>query len=83
MFLEKIHAPAYAVKFPEASGGGYMGILESIHQLHCVVNNLIARSFSLKILVNRKVTDFSRLLTVRMSSGKTYIPNITEIAANI
>lgn len=42
MFLEKIHVPAYAVRFPEASGGGYMGILETIHQLHCVVNNLTA-----------------------------------------
>ncbi len=36
-FLEKIDAPEYAVKFPTASGGGYMAILESIHQLHCVV----------------------------------------------
>lgn len=33
----KIGAPEYAVKFPEESGGGYEAILESIHQLHCVV----------------------------------------------
>lgn len=33
----KIGAPDYAVKFPEESGGGYEAILESIHQLHCVV----------------------------------------------
>lgn len=33
----RIGAPDYAVKFPEESGGGYEAILESIHQLHCVV----------------------------------------------
>ncbi|MCJ1465022.1 hypothetical protein MMC07_003637 [Pseudocyphellaria aurata] len=36
MLLKKIKAPEYAVKFPEISGGGYMAILESIHQVHCV-----------------------------------------------
>lgn len=38
--LNKIDAPEYAVKFPKESGGGYMAILESIHQLHCIVSTV-------------------------------------------
>lgn len=49
--LHKIDAPDYSVKFPEESGGGYMAILESIHQLHCVVSIVINLTCMLDVLL--------------------------------
>ena len=35
--FEQLNASVHSVKLPEESGGGYMGLLVMVHQLHCVV----------------------------------------------
>ena len=38
--LKKLNASVHSVKLPEESGGGYMALLEFVHDVHCVVNML-------------------------------------------
>ena len=35
--LERIGGKPHAAKFPDAAGGGYIGFMEVLHQLHCIV----------------------------------------------
>ena len=38
--LQKINGDPVAAKFPDAAGGGYLGFMEVLHQLHCVVRSV-------------------------------------------
>lgn len=44
--LLKIGASEDSVKFEPERGGGYMGMLEVHHQLHCLVRNFFPPDFS-------------------------------------
>lgn len=36
--LREINPPQWPVRLPEESGGGYMGLVEFVHQIHCLVS---------------------------------------------
>jgi len=37
--LQEIGGKPYAAKFPDEAGGDYIGFMEVLHQLHCVVSD--------------------------------------------
>ena len=39
--LERIGGKPFAAKFPDEAGGGYIGFMEVLHQLHCIVRRRV------------------------------------------
>ena len=81
--LKRIGASEDSIKLPPESGGGYMGMLEIVHQLHCVVSsdtpfyfvpsniheNLLRQATNAEYYKNRSLAWIDRPETLRQHLG--------------
>lgn len=77
--LRKIGGSSSAAQFPPEAGGGYLGFMEVLHQIHCVVSSSHP-SFDYKSLILTWLACSSSELTFvrRTVSGSTSTKTITQ-----